>query len=228
MKMVSSGLDFARMCRWLGALSVGFALAFALIATAYADYSVPAAHWSYGHASNGGKVVEYNSGLPVSGARSAWNTWTGTSKLTYSTSTSGCGSTLSCTIFVKPSVARPTVNGTTCWGNVSTGSWATAHIDAGPSYRTAACGGSVTNQVFQVMVSNLSFTSAQQNHIARHELGHSLFLNEADANGTVACWSSGGAVYPLMKNDSSSCASFGSNYTASANEISAVISRNGW
>jgi hypothetical protein len=169
----------------------------------------------------GGYVMNQGTSMSHTDPVNAWNSWTGTSKL--SVGTTGCGVVRSCAIYAW--------EGATIWGTScvvpSTGSaWALAFISA-DSYTNLPSGcdlGTTTYPVFVIAVdSSISFTEVQKQHIRLHELGHALRLGDT----TVSCWFDV-VWWPLLKNNSTSCSAFPQNATATANEAQAAKDWNGW
>lgn len=80
--------------------------------------------------------------------------------------------------------------------------------------------------IFVVVLDSQSFNTTQRMHLQRHEVGHAIGLWEA--NDAMTCWTEWGYVLPVMKHDSTNCASFPNNYTASYNEALYAVLRSGW
>lgn len=119
---------------------------------------------------------------------------------------------------------RPTVNGASCNGWRNSGAFATTHVDAGDSYQSADCGGTEIEPVFATFVLNTTYSTSLARHVVRHEIGHGLRLGDT----SHSCWTTGTTVFPLMKNSTVNCTSYGSNTKAHATEVSAAKAWNGW
>lgn len=198
----------------LTALAVGLLLL--PVREARADYTPPAGPYNHVVGAGGAQVQNQNTALSHTDAISAWNTWTGTSKLTSGTS---CAQV--CIIFAN---SGATLYYTSCV--VPTASyWADLRVSAGTAENNLGCT-SIGSSTYPVFVLNYnSAPSYGYLHVQRHEVGHALGLHDT----STSCWSWWVGYQPLMNNGTyGTCSGYPYNYTASDNEVSAVISRNGW
>lgn len=215
----------------LGAL-IGLIAALYTASPAFADYTVPSSYYAYGVGSGGAAFWSQGSLIGTTGADD-WDSYAGVNKFVSWTMGTDCGNNKSCVIYSNDGAY---IYGTSCYIPELGGVWyGTTHILAGSDYHSLSGGdctsyGSHTYPIFIVVVDDekSGWTSDRISHTGRHETGHTLYLNEADAGGFINCWSSGGLWYPLMKNVSSGCSAYPANKQPTTNEINAVISRNGW
>jgi len=205
-----------------------------------ADYTVIDTLYPRTVGYSGAYVVNQSTiGFSMSDATGAWNIWTNTSKLRYSGGNTNCGVDTSCVIFANED---SDLWGTGCTVPDQDGAndWAAVYLVAGSYYNNTGdsqCSsvGSYTYPVFIVAINiadNWVFkdwndTPNRKVHTQRHELAHGLGLWDAS---TVSCWTNiWGFVLPLMRNlGGTGCTDYPNNVSASDNEISHVISKNGW
>lgn len=198
------------------ALVVGAAMIFA--GRASADYSPPPGPFQHVVGAGGAQVQNQGTVLNASDAIGSWNSWTGKSKLSSGTS---CAAV--CIIYAN---SGATLYYTSCVVPYpASGSWADARVAAGTSENNLGCTYLGTDAYPIFVVNYYSAPSNGYLHVERHELGHALGLPDT----STACWAWWVGYQPLMNNGTfRTCSAFPDNYTASANEVSAVISRNGW
>jgi len=163
-----------------------------------ADYTVGTGPYP-GLGSSGGDVQDQGvSELNPYGAMSTWNSWTGTSKLSWGTD---CGD---CIIFANE---FHTLTYTSCdipGVDDSGGGFAfavTHYLVGDPYYNTIQdedCDdiGSFSAPVYIVTlnVSLDDYDSTAEAHIALHEMAHGLGIDDT----STSCWSTDWLVYPLM------------------------------
>lgn len=189
-----------------------------IIDVARADYTPPAGPYNHVVGANGAQVQNQGTPLSPTDALGAWNSWTGTSKLSSGTSCAGV-----CIIYAN---SGATLYYTSCVVPYpASGAWADVRVAAGTSENNLGCTslGSDANPIF--VVNYYSAPSYGYLHVQRHEMAHALGLNET----STTCWTWWVGYKPLMNNGTfGTCSGFPYNYTASENEVAAVISRNGW
>lgn len=190
----------------------------AIVDVARADYDPVTGPFNHVVGSNGAQVQNQGTPLSPTDALGAWNSWTGTSKLSSGTSCAGV-----CIIYAN---SGATLYYTSCVVPYpASGAWADARVAAGTSENNLGCTslGSDANPIF--VVNYYSAPSYGYLHVQRHEMTHALGLNET----STTCWTWWVGYKPLMNNGTfGTCSGFPYNYTASDNEVAAVISRNGW
>lgn len=214
-------------------------LAFAMLlllptGAAKADYT-PNSVWYY---SNYGISVGPNgtwmlasSSLPssymaLSDASRHFSARTGFSRVLVPTGTTDCGNTQGCVLFDKhqtsldwaPSCTVPTL---------ASGVWAATYVSSG-SIDNSGCAGIGSNYapvwIVPVNVNNVQNDWYGYQHMVRHEVTHALGLDDT----STTCYTQSGVTgyLPLMNNGP--CSGPYRNFYLTNNEVSGIISRNGW
>jgi hypothetical protein len=181
--------------------------------SARADYSVNR-HFYTPIGTGGTLVWNQSTALDTSDMVSAWNFWTGTGYLSTTSDISTCGSSKSCVYVMNENA---TIASCTMPDIPGTGTWALTYLEAYPDVNNVPCDyGTPTYPIYIVVLnSSMSFNATQLQHIRRHEMGHVLQLGHPAS--AVSCWFDV-VVYPLMKENSTNCASYPQNATPSPNE----------
>lgn len=192
-----------------------------LPANAKADYTpTQLSYYADDDLGAGGTYVSNDgTNLSVSNAASTWNSWTGYYQLVYGSS-NGCGYSVTCIIFVNDG---STITGTDCYiDSVESYVGETAAATTlliGQSDGYACFGFGYSMAVFAVVYDNeQSFSDTGKAHIARHEIGHALQLNEHSGGCWTEGWGSGQKPYPLMHHNLSNCPDFITNIYSTSNE----------
>lgn len=141
-----------------------------------------------------------------------------------------CGYTVGCVAFDVPSTTMDWWPACTTPA-VATGYWAQTFVSLGSVYNNTGCSGlgTTTSPLFIVSMNTSSIPSSwyAYQHVTRHEIGHALALGEASGTGSSCSWDSSLGVYlPLMNNGP--CPSPYYNDYLTDNEVSAIVSWNGW
>lgn len=200
------------------------------------DYTVPAAIPNmHTVPDTGAKVQNQGTPLDTGDAVYVWNVWTAHNKFT--NGTTGCGVTTACVIYANEGVDLTWTQCTT--PTLPSGSYAKAYqiafgSDSFPG-EDLDCHNLAPNYVIFVIVLNDTAPSNAYWHIARHEMGHTIGLNDATSVTTpgLSCWIEWGLVMPLMRNSNYLCNTnpnpkYPNNVTATFNEAVAAVIRSGW
>ena len=228
-----SGSIGLRLAVLVAALAFGLATS-SSGALAYTDYSPgESSYYQASHALTVGPngvwmrgASGLNGYLALSDASGHYSVRTGFSRVLFDGSgTASCGTSDGCAFFDEQSTSLDWNTSCTV-PNVSSGYWATLYVSA-DAYDNSGCSGLGSNYapvwVIALNSSNIPNNYYAWQHMVRHEMGHALSLHEA----SKSCeWDSGLGLYvPLMNN--SPCSN-PYNYWLTNNEVSAIISRNGW
>lgn len=238
----SAALVAARIPRSLALLvvvwvAIGFVLLHPVGSRAHdADYSVTSSsYYIYNSVlkvgSNGTLLLRssaLSSNLSLSDIAGHYSAATGFSRVSVPSGGADCGYSDGCIMFdirqtsndwwpscTTPDVYQPT-------------NWATIYVGSG-SYNNTNCYGLGSDYapvwVVAIHIGNVPNNWYAYQHVGRHEVGHALALGEAGHS----CWSSSGVYYPLMNNGpAASACGPAQNAYLTPNEVSAIISRNGW
>lgn len=196
------------------------ATALTAIHPAAADYTPPSG--PYGAVvvgANGSKLIDDSTALDPYDIAGYWNLVTQFERLSVPSGPSDCGLTEGCTLI--DTAGTSLIGSPSC--TVPTPTYNADLRVSSDSFENTGCPGMGTdyNPVFLIDYSYGSSTT----YIGRHEMGHALGLHEAPQS----CYTENSLRYPVMNNGLSyGCSNWGTNINATANEVAAVISRNGW
>lgn len=218
--------------------AIGFALLYPATSQAHdADYSVTSSSYYIFNTAlkvgpNGTLLLKrssLSSNLDLSDLSGHYTAATGFSRVLVPTGGADCGYTDGCVMFD----VRSTSND--WWPSCTTrdvsdpsSNWATIYVGAGAHNNTNCAGvGSDYTPVWVVAIhtGNTPNTWYAYQHLGRHEVGHALAMGEAGHS----CWGTYPYYYPLMNNGpAASACGPAMNVYLTSNEVSAIISRNGW
>lgn len=215
---------------------IGIALVHPVSTKAHdADYSVTnSSYYAYNTALKVGpngtlllKSSALSSNLSLSDIAGHYSSATGFSRVIVPSRSADCGYTDGCVMFDVMQTSNDWWTSCTT-PDAGSGNWAAIFVGAGVFNNTNCSGlGSDYAPVWVVAINpgNVPNNWYAYQHVGRHEVGHALAMGEAGHS----CWSSSGLYYPLMNNGpAASACGPAQNAYLTPNEVSAIISRNGW